>query len=409
MGKIWAVKNGRRSLSQTHPEIAAQWHTTKNVGITPQKITISSRENVWWKCTYGHEWLCAVHRRIWSDRKTKGAITHCPHCKKMFGARVDLPKLSQTHPEIAKQWHSKLNMPLTPDHVVSGSDKRAWWQCGVREDHVWQCSIYNRTRHGCPYCANKKVIASNCLHCTHPNIASQWHPIKNGSLTPYDVTAGSSKKFWWKCHVAEDHEWQTSIAHRALGNRNCPCCSGHKVVKSTSIATTHPELAAQWHSKNGTLNPDQVSAGSGLKIWWQCPLFNKHIWQAAPCGRTNGGSGCPFCNQSKGEVAIENFLKQKGIRFEREKTFDSCRNVRPLYFDFVVYKDNEMRIVEFQGQQHYKPVNFGGGISVELFCRVKRNDEIKKEWCNDNDISLLEIPYWDLNNIEFILEKFLWK
>ena len=71
---------------------------------------------------------------------------------------------------------------------------------------------------------NKKVCIDNCLATTHPEIASQWHPTKNGNLTPEDFTYGVGRKIWWKC--IKEHEWKATIASRATGN-GCPCCSSY--------------------------------------------------------------------------------------------------------------------------------------------------------------------------------------
>ncbi|MDA7656677.1 zinc-ribbon domain-containing protein, partial [Akkermansiaceae bacterium] len=57
----------------------------------------------------------------------------------------------------------------------------------------------------------------------HPDLAKDWHPTKNGDLTPYDVTFGSGKKAWWKCPKGDDHIWESPIDHRARG-RGCPIC-----------------------------------------------------------------------------------------------------------------------------------------------------------------------------------------
>ena len=59
---------------------------------------------------------------------------------------------------------------------------------------------------------------------THPDIAKQWHPIKNYELTVFDVTPGSNKKVWWKCPKGDDHEWKALINNRNKG-RGCPFCS----------------------------------------------------------------------------------------------------------------------------------------------------------------------------------------
>ena len=79
---------------------------------------------------------------------------------------------------------------------------------------------------------------------THPEVAKQWHPTKNGDLSPKDFTPGSGKKVWWKCDKGEDHEWRTKIIKRTYGGK-CPICSGRKIVKSNSLATVNPELSKQ--------------------------------------------------------------------------------------------------------------------------------------------------------------------
>ena len=128
----------------------------------------------------------------------------------------------ETHPKIAAQWHPIKNGNRTPDEFTSGSHYRAWWKCPVAKDHEWQVTIKSRKIRGCPCCAGKAVVTSNCLATTHPKIAAQWHPTKN-DRTPDEFTAGSKYKAWWRCPVVKDHEWQATIVHRKMG-RNCPYC-----------------------------------------------------------------------------------------------------------------------------------------------------------------------------------------
>src|SRR5215470_11909535 len=96
------------------------------------------------------------------------------------------------------------------------------------------------------------------LSVTHPQLAAEWHPTRNGNLTPGQVRASSRMKVWWKCSRAPDHEWQASLSSRAdrRGMARCPYCLNQKVCSSNCLAATHPELAKEWHpSKNGELTP----------------------------------------------------------------------------------------------------------------------------------------------------------
>lgn len=67
---------------------------------------------------------------------------------------------------------------------------------------------------------DKKSLAE-----THPEVAKQWHPTKNGNLTPNDITRGSNKEVWWKCEKGDDHEWKSIIGNRTIHHQNCPFCS----------------------------------------------------------------------------------------------------------------------------------------------------------------------------------------
>ena len=99
-----------------------------------------------------------------------------------------------------------------------------WWKCDKADDHIWKQRIPIRKKHSCPFCANIKVSISNNLEKIYPNIAKDWHPIKNGKLKPKDVIAGTAKKVWWKCDKGDDHEWETTVDSRISGS-GCPFCT----------------------------------------------------------------------------------------------------------------------------------------------------------------------------------------
>ena len=110
------------------------------------------------------------------------------------------------------------------------------------------------------------------------------------------------------------------------------------------------------------------------------------------------GKGCPSCNQSKGEFKVNKFLLKHNIVYERQKKFEDCKNIFCLPFDF--YIPSIRTCIEFDGEQHYKPLDFFGGI--ESFKKLKINDKIKEDYCEDNYINLIRIKY-DVINIENFL------
>ena len=130
-------------------------------------------------------------------------------------------------PELAVQWNYEKNEGLTPEDVAPHSGKKIWWKC--KEGHEWRATVNDRAKGaGCPYCAGRQVLPGyNDLATKAPDLASEWHPTKNGELTPEGVTLHSNKKIWWQCE--KGHEWQVTVNNRANGT-GCPVCSGHRVL-----------------------------------------------------------------------------------------------------------------------------------------------------------------------------------
>ncbi len=166
------------------------------------------------------------------------------------------------------------------------------------------------------------------------------------------------------------------------------------------------EIAKDWHpTKNNNLLPDDVSWGSGKKVWWKCQNCG-YEWETTIYSRTKG-KGCPKCSSPKGEKRIFDFLNEKNISYISQYRFDDCKNKKPLPFDF--YLTNHDILIEYQGIQHYKEVNnsfFGDEIKLK---DRQRLDKIKSDYCKNNGINLLVIPYWDYDNIETILTERLIK
>jgi hypothetical protein len=274
------------NLKVLAPGVAKQWHPFKNGDLTPVKVTPGSDRKVWWKCGKGHEWQASIANR--AGKRRPG----CPYCS---GRRASKEyNLSITNPGIAKQWHPVKNGKITPDKVTPGSRRKVWWKCG--KGHEWQATIASRAgkmSRGCPYCSGKLAGKEYNLSVTNPGIAKQWHPVKNGKITPDKVTPGSDRKVWWKC--SKGHEWQTIIASRVKYKSPCPYCSRILPSKEYNLSVTNPELVKYWHPvKNGKLTPDKVTPGSKCKVWWLCE--NGHEWQAPIYNTIRYKPGCPYCS-----------------------------------------------------------------------------------------------------------------
>ena len=287
---MFAVK--QRSLAVLYPHLASEWHPTKNKPLTPEAVMPNAHDNVWWQCNRGHEWEAAIYSRVNGNG--------CPYCsnQKVLAGFNDLVTVN---PQLANSWHPTKNLPLTPNMVTAGSNKKVWWIC--EKGHEWEASINSRRNGvGCPICTNKKVLKGyNDLATVEPSLVEEWHPTKNLPLTPYMFTKSSGEKIWWQC--SKGHEWQTRIVNRSRGS-GCPICAQEckttakgKRTYSNLLSVANPKLSLEWDSaKNLPLSPSTISYGSEKKVWWRCNLG--HEWEASVKSRSRG-TGCPYCSNRK--------------------------------------------------------------------------------------------------------------
>jgi hypothetical protein len=199
-------------------------------------------------------------------------------------------------PELVHEWDVDGNGDVHLDELSAGSGRRVWWTCSRGPDHRWRASPNNRTRGaGCPFCANRRPSVTNTLAALFPEVAAQWHPEKNGTSTPADVVAASTRIVWWRCDVDERHVWHTSVRDRTRDLSSCPFCANRRVCASNSLLAMVRHVAVEWHSsRNGALSPDHVTPGSARRVWWRCRTC-EHEWRASVANRVSRASGCPAC------------------------------------------------------------------------------------------------------------------
>ena len=300
---------GYNDLATKSPELIAQWHPTKNGGLSPDSVMPNSKTKVWWLCERGHEFEQAVVDRNQHPKS-------CPICS---GQRVQqgVNDLESRYSEVAKEWYQQKNGDIKPSDITWGSNKKYWWKCS-KCGHEWQARASDRTRgnNGCPVCSNKVLATGiNDLKTKYPDIAEEWNYELNGDLKPEDLKYGSKRKVWWKCPLG--HEYVQSLYNRTYKSKSCPYCkvkiNNNKLkqlinkTKATNkqqvriyrpindLGSLYPEIAKEWHpTKNGDLKPSEVSVGSKRKVWWICP--KGHEYEQYVDRKTLRGGGCPFCS-----------------------------------------------------------------------------------------------------------------
>ncbi|PWY54112.1 hypothetical protein DGG96_17020 [Legionella qingyii] len=262
------------SFALNYPSLANEWDNDKNE-FSVAKYTKGSGYNAWWSCLQNHHYQSPIISRVQGSG--------CPYCNKRVVTKDN--NIQMMYPNIAKHWHPTLNKGKSPVSFTKTSTFNAWWRCP--KGHEYSRLIRTQIKYNdCPKCTSFGVLC--------PDVAKEWHPIRNAELSSFDFQKYSGKSVWWLC--PKGHEYKTVIAYRA-GGSGCPYCSGNQVCSDNCFANKYPNLALEWSdSKNDSKTPFDFTAGSSYKAWWQCK--NKHIYQAAIIDRVQGNS-CPYCAGKK--------------------------------------------------------------------------------------------------------------
>jgi len=216
----------------------------------------------------------------------------------------------------------------------------------------------------------------------------------------------NDKDLLWRCLKNNCKEiFNMSWASISL-IKKCPYCRGYRIGLSNCLATKRPDLASEWHpTKNGDLTPYDVVCNSNNKVWWKCKIC-EHVWKASINNR-NKGRGCPQCKKSKGEKRIKKWLDNNEIYFISNKEFPNLLGLGNGSLSYDFYLPDYNLLIEYQGMQHEKYCR-GFHKSKKDFEKQLEHDRRKREYSIQNNIELLEIWYWDLNNIKEILNKRLY-
>ena len=433
-----AVWEGFNDLQTVNPELARQWHPTKNGDLKPTQVTANSNKMAWWILSYDvplnypvkhlrdkhfdFEWQANIENR--------NNDSGCPY---LNGRAVweGFNDLQTVNPELAAQWHPTKNGDLKPTQITANSSKMAWWILsydvpndypidhlrGGHFDFEWEAGIGDRNNGtNCPYLIGQAVWTGfNDLVTVNPELARQWHPTKNGDLKPTQVTANSNKMAWWTLsydvpldypvkHLRGKHfdfEWQAKVHDRNKGY-GCPYLNGRAVWEGfNDLQTVNQELAAQWHpTKNGNLKPTQVPTGSGRKIWWLLPYDDPKIEKCfnlewlATINHRNNGSGCPYLIIYKGEEYIKQYLQKNNIVFNAQQKFSDLLGTGDgqLSYDFSIPNEKYGYVlIEYNGIQHYEANDYFGG--EEKFKIQKEHDKRKRDYAKKHGYKLITVKY----------------
>ncbi len=342
------------SLSQTRPEIAAQWHPILNGELTPDDITEKSVYKAWWIGEDGVAWQSAVNVRC----KTENG-TNRPKSLVIKG----INDLKTLRPDLAAEWNYERNAETDIDSIMPGTKKRVWWICP--KGHEWKASVISRNAgRGCRICSQERSTSfpEQALYYyvkqLFPDAQNRYYPEdrleldiflptehigieydggyyhrserkkridakKNHRLKQLGITlirvvesggeAPRGTDYVIHCERVNNHpliDRATEELVRILSDitgkslpidihteRDRIAIMEQYVLseKGRSLAVVAPEVISEWHPiKNGKIKPEYVYALSNKQFWWKCRTCS-YEWKA-PVYRRAKGMGCPACS-----------------------------------------------------------------------------------------------------------------
>jgi len=196
------------------------------------------------------------------------------------------------------------------------------------------------------------------------------------SLTEY---TNSYKKIKIICPI---HGVFEQVANSHLDGVGCKKCYNEKMTYDTKKFIV---LSNKKHNNKYDYSLVEYKNSNG-KVKINCPEHG--VFEQISSNHLRG-QGCPMCNDSKGEKEIQLILDSKNIKYIKQHKFNDCKNIKTLPFDF--YLPDYNMCIEFDGLQHFKPIEYFGGVAT--FDKIKINDKIKNDYCLEKNIKLLRIKY----------------
>lgn len=242
---------------------------------------------------------------------------------------------------------------------------------------------------GNEYIVRQDALISGVTHTIHGACSGgKKHDITGqrfGRLIAVEPTneRASNGGVRWKCRCDCGNYIYPTMNNLKRGHTTSCGCAKDDFIESCKI-----DVIGQRFGKLIIVEEISIDNKHKRMVLCRCDCGNTHICSVSDL-TTGHTMSCGCLNKSKGEMFIEDLLKENNVNYVSQKRFEKCRNKKPLPFDFYL-PDNNI-CIEFDGSQHYKPVEYWGG--EKRFNDLKENEQIKNKYCKDNNINLIRIPY----------------
>ena len=240
----------------------------------------------------------------------------------------------------------------------------------------WNVSPNNFKNKGsrCPYCYGNARKTNN-------DFIRELNEIKElKDYLPLEKYKGTDTPIKVK-HLTCGNQYKVTPYKILKEGTRCPYCSGR--TGHDYKARCEEELGNEYSVLN---NPEKHI--SKVKVFHH-KCKNEYL---VSCNKVLMGRKCPYCKSSKLEKEVRDILSDLNILFKEQYRISDCKNILPLPFDFALDIDSKLILIECQGIQHYEETNFFGSLDS-----IKNRDTIKKEYCKNKNITLIEIPYFETN------------
>lgn len=298
-----------------------------------------------------------------------------------------------------KQFEKEVYDLVGDEYTVLGEYKKSKTKILMKHNkcgHEWEVAPNNfiSKRSRCPKCFGSIKKTTEIF----------INEVKNKYKNEYTVI-GEYKDSHAKIKMRHNicgYEWEVK-PYSFLNNRKCPKCS--KKHSSDLKRRTQEEFENEVYNLTGTeysVLGKYINALTKIKMKHNSNKCNYHEWEVKPNDFINNSSRCPICNESKGEKKINQYLIDNNILFESQKGYVGLLGVNNgnLSYDFYLKQYN--LLIEYQGEYHDGTAR---SQTEEEFKQQQEHDKRKREYANNHNIKLLEIWYWDFDNIEKILDK----
>ena len=348
---------------KTHEEFVAEM-AIKNPDIEILEKYIDNATPILCRCRIdGHEWNVRPGNLI-SGRG-------CPKCK----YRKLHNKYSKTHEKFVKELNNQ-----NPNIEVIGkyinADTKILLRCKI-DGYEWMARPDRCLRgNGCPECAGNK-------RRTYAEFLEELYEA-NPKIEAIGEYINYNANIRFRCKI-DNHEWEATPNNVITNGTGCPVCGIKKRAKTRT--KPHDIFIQELKEVNPNVNVLEKYKGSKTKLLCKCSI-DEYEWKITPSDLLSG-YGCPKCRASKGELLIEKYLKENFINFKPQYKFKDCKYKSQLLFDFYLPKLNT--VIEYDGRQHFIPIEFFGGENA--FKQRKVRDNIKDNYCKKKGIKLIRIPY----------------